>query len=80
MITRLKATKMLGKEHTIFGHSGCGGYALTVNSQEFLSFKVRCVGPDFSFNYILPLNYYVTIAVVYDGKVIYGYINGVLFN
>jgi hypothetical protein len=39
MITRFKVVKMFGKEHTIFGHSGCGGYALTITAQDFLVFK-----------------------------------------
>lgn len=71
---------MYGKEHTIVAHSGCGGYALTLNKLDEIVFKVRCSGPEIPTGYILPLKHWVNVAVTYDEKYVRIYINGVKYN
>ena len=55
------------KEQTLIGHSGCGGYAIVIEEDYEIVFKIRCQSNEFKSGFRMPLKTFVDIVVEYDG-------------
>ena len=77
---RVELNKSPGKEQTLVGHSGCGGYALVSDPTDEIIFKARCTQNEFRSGWRLPLNTGVSIIIVYDTTFISIYIDGTIYN
>jgi len=62
------------------GHSSCGCWALVINDNGILEFKLRCEKFSFKSGYSMYLETDTHIAVTYNGLDISFYINGGLAN
>lgn len=80
IIVKLEMSRFVGRQQTILGHSGCGGYALVINDIDEVIFKARCTQNEFRTGYIIPLNVPVTLAIIYDSIQVVFYANGAIFN
>ena len=60
--------KATAEDQTLIGHSGCGGYALAIEQDYEIVFKIRCENNDFKSGFRMPLLAMVHIAVTYDGN------------
>ena len=68
IVLKVKMKKNTGNDQTLVSHSSCGCYALIINVENEVIFKSRCKEDEFLSGYQMPLDYFVTIILTYDGK------------
>lgn len=77
---KLTMKKPTGKTQTLVSHSACGGFELIIKQNLELAFGQRCSEGEFNMGYYLPIGSPTSVVVNFDGKVVEGYVNGMLVN
>ena len=62
-------------KQTIFSIGGCEGFSININSNSEIVFDVKCSSKIYGSTIYMPVNSFITCAVVYDGDKLHFYLN-----
>ena len=62
-------------KQTIFSIGGCEGFSININSNSEIVFDVKCSSKIYGSTIYMPVNTFITCAVVYDGDKLNFYLN-----